>query len=651
MKTSVPASAAGRASLPLRALLLEDNPRDAELCMLELRNAGFELEADAVNSREGFAAKLQSQSYDVILSDYRIPGWNGAEAFRVLQQSGKDIPFILVTATLGEEAAVELIKQGVTDYILKDRLARLPTAVRRALEEKAVREARKGTEEALRRSEARARRLVESNIIGIGIGDLSGKLIDANNEFLKIVCYTSEELLSGELRWDRMTPPEHRETDRQAAEQLSSTGVASPWEKELFRKDGSRVPILIGATTLAADGGVEAVSFILDLSERKMLEQQLRQAQKMEAIGLLSGGIAHDFNNLLSVILGYSEVMLDRVDIDGQTRHQCEEIKRAGERAATLTRQLLAFSRQQVLQPAVLNLNTVVVETEKMLQRLIGEDIDLQTSLDPALGSVKADPGGIGQIIMNLAVNARDAMPKGGKLLIETANADPDEQYALHHPPFVPGRYVCLAVADTGVGMDPETRSRVFEPFFTTKGVGKGTGLGLSSVYGIVKQSGGYIWVYSELGNGSVFKIYLPRVDEPVQRVRPEEVAPSLFRGTETILLVEDEQAVRTLTRHLLEQSGYTVVEASDGSQALEIARQHADPIHLVLTDVVMPGMNGPALAQGLSSIHPEAKVLYTSGYSGNVGSPTGIPAGASLLQKPFARVKLLGKLRELLDQ
>ena len=648
MKTDLPRLAASASSLPLRALLLEDNPRDAELCLLELRNAGFELRADAVDSQEAFEGKLRTQSYDVILSDYRVPGWNGADAFRLVQRSGKDIPFILVTATLGEEAAVELIKEGVTDYILKDRLARLPTAVRRALEEQAAREARKRTEEALRRSEARARRLVDSNIIGIGIGDLSGKLIDANGAFLKILGYTSEEVLSVEVRWDTMTPPEYRETDRRATEQLNSTGVASPWEKELFRKDGTRVPILIGATTLAAEGGgVEGVFFILDLSERKQLEAQLRQAQKMEAIGLLSGGIAHDFNNLLSVILGYSEVLLDRPDVDGQTRHQCEEIKKAGERAASLTRQLLAFSRQQVLEPRVLNLNMVVAETKKMLQRLIGEDIDLQTSLDPTLGSVRADPGGIEQVIMNLAVNARDAMPKGGKLVIETSNAEPDQQYVLHHTPFAPGQYVCLAVTDSGVGMDQETRAHIFEPFFTTKGVGKGTGLGLSTVYGIVKQSGGYIWVYSELGNGSVFKMYLPRVDEPAQYVRPEELTAGLFRGTETILLVEDEEAVRTLTRQVLEQNGYTVVEACDGSQALEIARLRTDPIGLLLTDVVMPGINGPTLAQNLSSIHPETKVLFTSGYSGNSGA---LPPGASLLQKPFPRVKLLRKLRELLD-
>ena len=648
MKMDVPAPAAGAASVPLRALLLEDNLRDAELCIHELRNAGFDPQVDAVDSQEAFTTKLQSQSYDVILSDFRVPGWNGAEAFRLLQRSGKDIPFILVTATLGEEAAVELIKEGVTDYILKDRLARLPTAVRRALEEQSTREARKRTEEALHRSEARARRLVESNIIGIGIGDLSGKLIDANGAFLKILGYTSEEVLSGEVRWDTMTPPEYREIDRRATEQLNSTGVASPWEKEFIRKDGSRVPILIGATTLAAEGGgVEGVFFILDLSERKQLEGQLRQAQKMEAIGLLSGGIAHDFNNLLSVILGYSEVLLDRPEVDGQTRHQCEEIKKAGERAASLTRQLLAFSRQQVLEPRVLNLNTVVAETKKMLQRVIGEDIDLQTALDPTLGSVRADPGGIEQVIMNLAVNARDAMPGGGKLVIETSNAEPDQQYALHHVPFAPGRYICLAVTDSGVGMDEQTRARIFEPFFTTKEVGKGTGLGLSTVYGIVKQSGGYIWVYSEPGNGSVFKMYLPRVDEPVQCVRPEESVAGLFRGTETILLVEDEQAVRMLTRCLLEQNGYTVIEAGDGSEALEIARRRTDPIDLLLTDVVMPGINGPTLACSLSSIHPETKVLFTSGYSGNFGA---IPAGASMLQKPFPRVKLLRKLRELLD-
>ena len=371
----------------------------------------------------------------------------------------------------------------------------------------------------------------------------------------------------------------------------------------------------------------------------------------MEAVGRLAGGVAHDFNNMLSVIIGYSELLLERADTDGQVRKQCEEIKRAGDRAASLTRQLLAFSRQQVLEPRVLNLNTSVAEIEKMLRRLIGEDIDLRTSLDPTLGLVKADPGQIEQVIMNLALNARDAMPGGGKLIIETSNTELDDEYALHHPPCIVGRYVILAVTDSGVGMSQETKARIFEPFFTTKELGKGTGLGLSTVYGVAKQSGGYIWVYSEPGQGSVFKLYLPRVDGSEVQIRPAKSAPELLPGTETVLLVEDEQSVRALTRNLLEQGGYTVLEADNGAHAVEIAKQHHGPIHLLLTDVVMPGMNGPAVAEMILPIHPEAKALYVSGYSSSFGTQTGlVPAGANLFQKPFSRAALLRKVRNLLE-
>jgi signal transduction histidine kinase/CheY-like chemotaxis protein len=418
-------------------------------------------------------------------------------------------------------------------------------------------------------------------------------------------------------------------------------------------KDGKQIHIALTVSPIKDVSGriVGASAIGRDITESKQMEDMFRQAQKMEAVGRLAGGVAHDFNNMLSVIIGYSELLLERADTDGQVRKQCEEIKRAGDRAASLTRQLLAFSRQQVLEPRVLNLNTSVAEIEKMLRRLIGEDIDLRTSLDPTLGLVKADPGQIEQVIMNLAVNARDAMPEGGKLIIETSNTELDDEYALHHPPCIVGRYVILAVTDSGVGMSQETKARIFEPFFTTKELSKGTGLGLSTVYGVVKQSGGYIWVYSEPGQGSVFKLYLPRVDGSEVQIRPAKSAPELLAGTETILLVEDEQSVRALTRNLLEQGGYTVLEADNGAHAVEIAKQHHGPIHLLLTDVVMPGMNGPAVAEMILPIHPEAKALYVSGYNSSFGTQTGlVPAGANLFQKPFSRAALLRKVRNLLD-
>jgi CheY-like chemotaxis protein len=369
----------------------------------------------------------------------------------------------------------------------------------------------------------------------------------------------------------------------------------------------------------------------------------------MEAVGQLSGGIAHDFNNLLGVIIGYSELLEEQLGENHKQQKNVGEIKKAGQRAASLTRQLLAFSRQQVLEPRVLNLNVVVAETEKMLQRLIGEHIELTTCLAADLGQVKADPGQIEQVMMNLVVNARDAMPEGGRLTVETCNAELDEAYAFQNAPTIPGRYVALLVTDTGVGMDVATQAHIFVPFFSTKEVGKGTGLGLATVYGVVKQSGGYIWVYSEPGIGSTFKVYLPRVDAPVEKSGVSSGESTPEGGTETILLVEDEDSLRTLTRTLLEQGGYTVLEANGGNEAMEIARQHGEPIDLLLTDMVMPGMGGTEVARTLVLIHPESKVMFMSGYTSFTRRGM-LDPDAILLQKPFTRDALLSKLRKMLD-
>jgi PAS domain S-box-containing protein len=504
--------------------------------------------------------------------------------------------------------------------------------------------------EALRRSQTRLNRLVESSIIGIGSATLDGKLIDGNDAFLKLLGYTREEVLSGTLRWDALTPPEYHDIDQRAVQQLKNTGVAAPWEKEYIRKDGSRVAVLIGVVTLPKEqGDVEAVSFVVDISERKKLEQQLRQAQKMEAVGQLAGGIAHDFNNLLAIIIGYSEILGERLDKNDSLRLKAEQITKAGKGAAALTRQLLAFSRRQVLEPVILDLNSVVGDTSKMLQRLIGEHIELVTTAAPELGRVKADRGQIEQIIMNLAVNARDAMPHGGKLTIATANAEMDDVYCRQHPGAIPGSYVMLSVNDTGSGMDRETQTHIFEPFFTTKGQDRGTGLGLSTVYGVVKQSDGYISVYSELGRGTSFKIYLPRTDASVTAARSNDGAESP-RGWETVLLVEDAQPLRELARELLEGNGYTVLEAANAADALRVAKNYRGPIHLLFTDVVMPGMDGRKLADHLVRINPELKVLYMSGYTDDAIVQYGVlGSGIALLEKPFTRESLTRKVREVL--
>ena len=402
-----------------------------------------------------------------------------------------------------------------------------------------------------------------------------------------------------------------------------------------------------------SDGQVSgAICMSLDITDRKQLEEQLRQAQKMEAVGRLAGGIAHDFNNLLMVIQGYSDLLVERLPDGDPLRRNAEQIQMASQRASSLTRQLLAFSRKQMLAPKILNVQSVVAEMEKILRRLIGEDVQLETSSAPDLGLIKADRSQIEQVILNLAVNARDAMPQGGRLTIETANVELDASYS--HPPAVlsPGRYVMLAVTDNGCGMDAETQAHVFEPFFTTKEKGKGTGLGLATVYGVVKQSGGYVWVYSEPGRGTSFKIYLPRIEEtavPAGRDGKSEMQiPE--RGSETILLVEDEKGVRELAREYLASSGYTVIEAEDGHTALELAAMHVGPIHLLLTDVVMPGISGRELAERVSQIRPGIKIIYMSGYTDQAVVHHGILRNdAVLLQKPFTLMTLAGKLREML--
>lgn len=392
------------------------------------------------------------------------------------------------------------------------------------------------------------------------------------------------------------------------------------------------------------------LAMMIDVTERKKLEEQLRQSQKMEAVGQLAGGVAHDFNNLLTVITGYSDLLLLSIEQEKQ-RQDIEQIKKAARQAASLTRQLLAFSRKQVLQPQVLDLNQVVADMEKMLRRLIGEDIELVTMLEPALGRVKADPGQIEQVLMNLVVNARDAMPDGGRLLIETANVVLDEGYTQYQADLKAGSYALLAVSDTGVGMDVAIRSRVFEPFFTTKGPDRGTGLGLATVYGIVKQSGGHIAVYSEPGRGATFKIYLPQI-EAVSDTRPSDRAEigAVFGGNETILLVEDQTEVRNLAARILQQQGYHLLVAAHPEEALVLSEQ--TPIDLLITDVILPQMNGRDLADRLIQAHPEMKALYISGYTDKAMAQHGVlETGTNFLQKPFSPAALSRKVRAVLEE
>jgi two-component system cell cycle sensor histidine kinase/response regulator CckA len=512
-------------------------------------------------------------------------------------------------------------------------------------------DALRAAQEGLRLSELNCRSLVTNAPYGICRCDSRGKILDTNPAFRQMLGYASSSELAG-LHVGALYADTQQWFD--LADHLQSdtpfNGVTAEWK----RKDGTTTAIRISARSVPdGDTGTVFELFAEDVSERRVLEQQLRQSQKMEAVGRLAGGIAHDFNNLLMVISGYSEFLLERLGPEPALRSPAQEIASAAERASSLTRQLLAFSRKQMLVPRILDLNTVVTENLKMLTRMIGEDIDLVMVPQADLDAVRADSGQIEQVIMNLAVNARDAMPSGGKLTIETSNVTLDEEYARYHAPLQPGDYVMLAISDTGAGMDAETQSHIFEPFFTTKGP-KGTGLGLSTVYGIVKQSGGYIWVYSEPGKGSTFKIYLPRVPYPGERVAPVAAALETHKpepGTETILLVEDEANLRYLARQFLEKQGYRVIEAADGAVAMQIAVAHEGVIHLLLTDVIMPGMNGRELAQRVSEIRPNVKVLYMSGYTENVIGHNGtLDAGVRLLQKPFNLRDLKDKVREVLD-
>ena len=517
---------------PLRLLQLEDDTVDADLITATLTEGGIPCQSQLVETRQAFVAALKEGRMDLILADYSIPGFDGMTALTLARQHCPDVPFLFVSATIGEELAIDAMHQGATDYVLKQRLGRLVPSVQRALRELDDRNERKRAEEALRQS-----------------------------------------------------------------------------------------------------------------------EKQFRQSQKMEAVGRLAGGIAHDFNNLLTVIMGYSQVLLTELGPQHPLRGKIDETLKAGERAATLIRQLLTFSSKQSLDPKILSLNTAVTSLESLLRRLIGEDIQLVSKLDPTNGRLRADQAQLEQVLVNLVVNARDAMPKGGTLTIETAQVELTRSPVYHLTPLPPGPYVRLAVSDTGCGMDRMTQSHIFEPFFTTKGEGKGSGLGLSTVFGIVTQSGGAIDVTSRVGHGTRFDLYFPSVESDILTTAPTQPLGQPQRGTETILLVEDEPSVRTLVRDELRKLGYRVVEAKNGVEACLLATQQAASLQLLLTDVVMPGMGGRELAQHLSVIKPDLRTLFISGYMDDVGIMAGQEEGtSSFLQKPFTPEVLGRAVRTLLD-
>ncbi len=493
--------------------------------------------------------------------------------------------------------------------------------------------------------------LIENSPLAIVSHDAEGRVQFCNPAFERLFQYDPAEIIGRPV--DQIIAAEESVSEAGEITRRVTGGDHVHRVTRRRRKDGTVVEVeLYGVPLTVGRQLVGAYGIYQDITERKQLEEQLRQSQKMEAVGQLAGGVAHDFNNLLTVIRGYSDLLLEELPADGERqRRAATMIQESADRAASLTRQLLAFSRRQVLEPKVLEVNDVVLGMDKMLRRLIGEHIELRTVRKSGLGRVMVDPGQIEQVILNLAVNARDAMPDGGKLTIETANVELDETYAQRHVAVHPGRYVMLAVSDTGCGMDAATQARIFEPFFTTKAPGKGTGLGLSTVYGIVKQSGGNIWVYSEPGQGTTFKVYLPRVEEAPEARPAERPRPVAARGSETVLLVEDEAPLRTLIHQTLERHGYRLLEAQDATDALRIAEQHREPIDLLLSDVVMPQMGGRALAELVTPLHPETRVLYISGYTDDAIVHHGVlDPGVAFLQKPFSAADLTRKIREVLE-
>jgi PAS domain S-box-containing protein len=507
---------------------------------------------------------------------------------------------------------------------------------------------RRRAEEGLRRNESILSLLFEQNPLPIWLYEIATlRFLRVNRAAMDLYGYSREE-------FERMTMPEIWPASQQSEEfERTKRPEARLGEREFWMhqtKAGRTFEVELISHELAYAGKRVGLVVAQDISERRHLESQLRQAQKMEAVGRLAGGVAHDFNNLLMVIKGHTELLLNALDSSNQIVRKIEQIDKSADRASALTRQLLAFSRRQVLQPQVINVNAIVEEMGKLLPRLIGEDIELIIRTEKNVGSIRADASQMEQVIMNLAVNARDAMPNGGKLVIETANANIEQVYTATHPLMRPGAYVQLVVTDSGTGMDAETQAHIFEPFFTTKEKGKGTGLGLATVYGIIKQSGGFIWVYSELGKGTSFKIYLPRVENAEEHTATPRPSTELPMGTETVLLTEDEQDVREIARQFLESGGYRVIEAKDGAEAIRLAAAHRGEIQLLVTDMVMPGMTGQELAVRLQSEHPGLNVVFMSGYSEHAATEMAdADPSVRLLTKPFSRAAILRTVGEIL--
>lgn len=632
-----------------RILLVEDRPEDRELIERELQRAKVLFVSRWVDNRETFLKEVKDFDPDIVLCDFALPQFDAMEAMAILRRYRTDVPFILVTGAQSEEIAVECMKRGADDFILKSTLKRLPSAVLNAVKSRDVRRDKENAEIKLRAQEAQVRLVAEHTLDLIYLADQKGQFTYANPSFKRSLGLEPDEL-AGKKVFSIVHPddkPVARAAFQEALESQSNRTVQFRYKD----KDGAwRLFESVVNWALDEKGmATKAVVVARNIEERKRLEDQVRQAQKMEAVGRLAGGVAHDFNNLLTAINGYSDLLLRSLDRMDPRRADVEEIKETAGRAATLTQQLLAFSRRQITQPTVLDMNQVVGNLEKMLRRLIGEDIQLKTVRCPDLYRVRVDMGQLEQVLLNLSVNSRDAMPKGGTLSIEIGNKD----VGVSDPPAeVPaGSYAVLTVTDSGTGIDPATMGHLYEPFYTTKEKGRGTGLGLSTVYGIVQQAGGHIRVTTDVGKGTSFRLYFPKVEEVLSVHEKSNETEDFLKGNETVLLVEDDRSVRILAVRVLTQSGYRVLEASSGEEALRLAQDFPEPIGILVTDVVMNGMTGTELSRQFVAKYPGTRVLYLSGYmEADTRNSILKEVQSSFLGKPFRPRDLIQKVRQTLD-
>jgi len=634
--------------------MVEDSEDDALLVLRALRQGGFDPQAHRVDTEQAFLSALGEPIWDLVLSDYSMPHFNGLRAFELYKQSGLNTPFMFVSGRIGEERAVEAMRRGVSDYVPKDNLNRLAAAVDRELRDSIVRRQRQEMEAALLFSEERLRRLAQNapDIIYEYMWEPNPHFAYVSPAARDITGYTPEEHYTDAELWLRIAEEEHRDTLRsllQPQDEPHHDGAVMRWQ----HRDG-RHRWVEQRTAVVRDEhgrlmGIEGI--VRDITERKALEEQLLASQRMEAIGRLAGGIAHDFNNMLTVIGGYCSLLRRKVADQEACLRDVAKIENATDRSASLVSQLLAFSRRQPRNLLLLDFNTTLGQFEPMLRRLIGEDVQVEIRYGEGLPPVRADRSQIEQVVMNLAVNARDAMPQGGRLTIETDLAEVNDLVTVQPLALVAGPYVRLTVSDSGTGMSDDVKARIFDPFFTTKDVGKGTGLGLSTVYGIVKQMDGDIWVYSEPDIGTTFKIYLPSSQGMPQDEQP--VAPSSEpTGHGTILLVEDESLVREAAAEILGAHGYAILSASNGQDALNVIANCERQIDLLLTDLVMPKMNGVELAQRVRELLPDIRVLYTTGYTEASLPGQCSPEGMTdMLPKPFGSKALLQKVHDMLSQ